>query len=400
MNIKIIMPIYIAFILLIAFSCENEPIEIQISSIELASSSGIIEVGLTDTLELLIYPENASNAQFNWSSSEPSIAEVSPDGVVSGISPGVAIISATTKDNEFTVTDTVHVIRWTHFDMENVNARPIAVDSLDNVWCGGMELTRIADDYLQVYQNIKHVSAIAAYSSENKWFGTWDSGIWKFDGSNWINYSESNSGLSYNRINQQSMILDLQGNLWFGTVKDMYGTGVTMYDGTQWQSFDSNDGLVNNAVKNIAVDSNDNKWFVANYGISKYDGSNWVSYTSENTGVDLIDYVFSIAIDSEDNKWFGSYKGALKFDGTNWTVYNTSNSGLEWNHINAIAVDKDDNIWFANESGISRFDGTNWINYSSVNRTESKVYNCRAIAIDSKGNKWIGTSYGVIKLED
>jgi hypothetical protein len=400
MNTKIIMRIYIAFILLIAFSCENEPIEIQISSIELASSSGIIEVGLTDTLELLIYPENASNAQFNWSSSEPSIAEVSPDGVVSGISPGVAIISATTKDNGFTVTDTVHVIRWTNFDMENVNARPIAVDSLDNVWCGGMELTRIADDYLQVYQNIKHVSAIAAYSIENKWFGTWDLGIWKFDGSNWINYSESNSGLSYNRINQQSMILDLQGNLWFGTVKDTYGTGVTMYDGTQWQSFDSNDGLVNNAVKNIAVDSNDNKWFVANYGISKYDGSNWVSYTSENTGVDLIDYVFSIAIDSEDNKWFGSYKGALKFDGTNWTVYNTSNSGLEWNHINAIAVDKDDNIWFANESGVSSFDGTNWINYSSVNRTESKVYNCRAIAIDSKGNKWIGTSYGVIKLED
>jgi hypothetical protein len=270
MNTKIIMRIYIAFILLIAFSCENEPIEIQISSIELASSSGIIEVGLTDTLELLIYPENASNAQFNWSSSEPSIAEVSPDGVVSGISPGVAIISATTKDNGFTVTDTVHVIRWTNFDMENVNARPIAVDSLDNVWCGGMELTRIADDYLQVYQNIKHVSAIAAYSIENKWFGTWDLGIWKFDGSNWINYSESNSGLSYNRINQQSMILDLQGNLWFGTVKDTYGTGVTMYDGTQWQSFDSNDGLVNNAVKNIAVDSNDNKWFVANYGISNH----------------------------------------------------------------------------------------------------------------------------------
>jgi len=400
MKIRAIVYFHLAFMLLIAFSCENEPIEIQISSIELASSSGIIEVGLTDTLELLIYPENATSAKFNWSSSEPLIAEISPDGVVSGISPGVAIISATTKDNAFTVTDTVHVIRWTNFDMENVNARPIAVDSLDNVWCGGMELTRISDDIPQVYQNIKHVSAIVAYGIENKWFGTWDSGIWKFDGSNWINYTESNSGLSYNSINQQSMILDLQGNLWFGTVKDTYGTGVTMYDGTQWQSFDSDDGLINNVVKNIAVDSNGNKWFVANYGISKYDGSSWVSYTSENTGVDLIDYVFSIAIDSEDNKWFGSYQGALKFDGTNWTVYNSSNSGLEWNYINAIAVDKDDNIWFANEAGVSRFDGTNWINYTSANYKENKVYNCRAIAIDSKGNKWIGTSSGVIKLED
>ncbi len=29
-----------------------------------------------------------------------------------------------------------------------------------------------------------------------------------------------------------------------------------------------------------------------------------------------------------------------------------------------------------------------------------RVHNVRAISIDSKGNKWLGTTYGIVKLED
>jgi len=399
MKTKVFLHIYLAFILLIAFSCknENELIEIPITNIEFSTSSGIIEVGLNDTLEVIIHPGNAIITDYTWTSSEPSIAEVNSDGVVRGISPGVAIITVSTKDNRFTASDTVHVIRWTYYSMENVHVRPIAVDAQDNVWCGGIELTRIIDNQRMVYPDIKNISAIAVNNTENRWFGTYNSGVWKYDGTNWINYTESNSNLAHNSIINNSMMLDHKGNLWFGTVSNLMGTGVTMYDGSQWHVFNSDSGLVNNNIVNIAIDNEGNKWFISYNGISSFDGSNWVSYTSGNTGINLIDYAFSIAIDKENNKWFGSYLGALKLDGPNWTIYNTSNDGLNWSFINAIAVDKDDNKWFATEYGVSKFDGTNWINYTSV---EGYAHNVRAISIDSKGNKWLGTSHGVIKLED
>ncbi len=400
MKSKIQLLIKLVFILFIAFSCKKEPVEIAITNIDISQSADIIEVGLIDTLGVSIQPENADNTEITWNSSEPSVATVSPEGVVTGISPGVSIINATTKDNSFIATDTIHVVRWSYNYMESVPVRPIVVDSSDNVWCGGMELTRIFNNTQTVYSNIKRISAIAADGINDRWFGTYDSGIWNFDGTNWTNYTKNNSNIAYNSVVYNSMALDVNNNIWLGTLESTMGTGITMYDRDQWHVFNSDSGLVYNNVVNVAIDNQGVKWFATSKGISSFDDSNWVSYTTENTGIDIIDQVFSVAIDKENNKWFGSYKGVLKFDGTNWSLYNTSNSGLKWNSINAIAVDKDNNIWFATEGGVSKFDGVNWVNYTSIKNNEFKVYNCRAIAIDSKNNKWIGTTYGLIKLED
>lgn len=398
-RIKILIGLVI--INLIAFSCNNESIEVPISNIELSASSEYFEVGLTDTLQLTINPQNASNKEFIWSSSNPSIAEVDSDGIVTGISPGEATISVSTNDKGFIAQQTVQIIRWTFYNMEDVTVRPIAVGLQDHIWAGGYDLTRIFDNSEQVYPDIKGISAIAGNNRDNIWFGSYNSGIWKFDGANWSNYTAENSNIDYDTVNYNSMVLDLEDNLWFGTVSKGKGTGVTMFDGNQWQVFNSDNGLVFNSVNGIAVDTENKKWFTTRQGISSFDGTIWVSYTSENTGIDLIDQVFSVAIDKENNKWFGSYGGALKFDGTNWTRYNSSPDVLKWNFINAIAIDKENNKWFATEYGVSKFDGTNWVNYNSKNSVNyDKVYNVRDIAIDSQGNKWLGTSYGVIKLED
>lgn len=402
MKSRIQLIINSVLILLVAFSCKNESTEIVIpvTKVDLSKSVEVVEVGSVDTLEVLIQPENADDKEIIWNSSETSVATVSQEGIVTGISPGVSIISATTKDNRFTAMDTVQVVRWSYYYMESVPVRPVVVDSLDNVWCGGMKLTKISNNTLTVYPEINHISAIAANGLNNRWFGTYNSGIWNFDGIKWTIYNESNSNLAYNSIVYNSMALDSKDNLWVGTLKTPMGTGVTMYDGSQWHVYNSDSGLVYNNVVNIAIDNQGKKWFTTSKGISSFDDSDWLSYTSENTGIDIIDYVFSVAIDKENNKWFGSHKGALKFDGTNWTVYNTSNSGLKWNLINAIAVDKENNIWFATEFGVSKFDGFNWDNYTSVKDNECKVCRCTSIAIDSQNNKWIGTIYGLIKLED
>ena len=168
----------------------------------------------------------------------------------------------------------------------------------------------------------------------------------------WTTYTTGNSGLVDNDV--FTVAIDAQGNKWFGT----YDKGVSKFDGTNWTTYNtSNSGLASNGIRAIAIDAQGNEWFGTWNGVSKFDGTNWTTYT---TAVGLFDnYILSIAIDKQNNKWFGgrdstdSGGGVSKFDGTHWTSYTASNSGLVNNYVYVIAIDSECNIWFATNGGVS-----------------------------------------------
>ena len=54
--------------------------------------------GETQQLRAIIYPDDATNKQVTWSSSNPKVATVSSDGMVQCVMEGKAVITATTKD--------------------------------------------------------------------------------------------------------------------------------------------------------------------------------------------------------------------------------------------------------------------------------------------------------------
>ena len=78
------------------------PEPIPVTGISLNQTTLAIEVGKTETLIATIEPENATNKNIIWNSSDESIATVSEEGVVTAISEGTAIISATSEDSEYT----------------------------------------------------------------------------------------------------------------------------------------------------------------------------------------------------------------------------------------------------------------------------------------------------------
>jgi len=59
-------------------------------------------VGETKTLTATVLPEKATNKAVVWSSSKPEIASVSQSGVVTAITQGVAMITVSTVDGNFT----------------------------------------------------------------------------------------------------------------------------------------------------------------------------------------------------------------------------------------------------------------------------------------------------------
>ena len=83
---------------------------VHVTGVELNESSLQLEMGSTAQLTSTVTPEDASNKQVVWSSSDESIATVSEEGVVSGVGVGTAEITATTVDGRYTATCTISII--------------------------------------------------------------------------------------------------------------------------------------------------------------------------------------------------------------------------------------------------------------------------------------------------
>ena len=82
---------------------------IPVTGITLNINEAEIEVGETLQLTATIAPENATNKESFWSSSDESVATVDENGLVSAIAAGPATITVTTTDGGKTATCTVTV---------------------------------------------------------------------------------------------------------------------------------------------------------------------------------------------------------------------------------------------------------------------------------------------------
>lgn len=81
--------------------CEVSVIDTStpVSKISLSKSTLSLLTGGSDTLTAILIPDNATNKQVTWSSSNPAIATVSAAGVINAITPGSVTITATTSDD-------------------------------------------------------------------------------------------------------------------------------------------------------------------------------------------------------------------------------------------------------------------------------------------------------------
>nr|WP_315146474.1 Ig-like domain-containing protein [uncultured Flavobacterium sp.] len=82
---------------------------VNVSSLELTPNRAIIYSNRTLKLAATITPSNATNKKLTWSSSDPAIATVDATGLVTGISIGTSIITATSEDGGKTNTAEITV---------------------------------------------------------------------------------------------------------------------------------------------------------------------------------------------------------------------------------------------------------------------------------------------------
>ncbi|MDR3706410.1 MAG: two-component regulator propeller domain-containing protein [Paludibacteraceae bacterium] len=313
--------------------------------------------------------------------------------------------------------------------LNNNTVYSIVTDKKGNIWLGtGTGLTKLDSKNNFSSWNFNSVYALSFDNDSNLWVGTNSSGVFKYDGSTWQNYTTLN-GLSSTCV--YNIATDSVGNIWFGTI-----SGVSKYDGTTWTTYKTtNSKLLNDLIKTILIDKRNQKWIGTDNGISILDSAetSWSSVTTSDIGL-INKYVKTIAIDSTGNKWFGTNVGISVYNDSTWNAYTISN-GLANNTINTIFVDKKGTKWIGTNGGgankimndgtitqyaynnsnlkanyvyaitedslnrkwfgisgkIFMYDGSTWTSYTT---SELSAYNVKTLAIDLAGNIWCGTDGG------
>ncbi len=112
----------------------EESIEVQ--EIVLTPLEKTIGNGRTTQVIADILPENATNRELVWTSSDPSVATVDSNGVVKGIKDGIVTITAKTKDGKVVATTKIIID-------ENINDEKLSVYDDDHTpvtWDGANDL--------------------------------------------------------------------------------------------------------------------------------------------------------------------------------------------------------------------------------------------------------------------
>jgi hypothetical protein len=280
------------------------------------------------------------------------------------------------------------------------------------------------------------------------WVATYN-GFARFDGNQFTRLNESNSPFKKDE-SLQAIGIDSRNNKWVYTSESIF-----KFDNTKWHKLDSIEIGVKDA-NNIIGHNNGEVLFCSDKGllILKNNKQQFLNKANiKELPSNSIDFAYR---DKKNRLWIGTFKGSIMVDASNkvtefnktstplnnicitgatedndgniyfslyaykkssernrveegiavftkdgkWIHYNDTNSGMPANHVNHLLFDKFENVlWIGtNEAGLVRFDlKDNWENYHNHNSKvpSSYIFN---ISQDSKGNLYVSTFYGLMRI--
>jgi ligand-binding sensor domain-containing protein len=287
---------------------------------------------------------------------------------------------------------------------DNVNC--LDTDASNNLWFGTQNGVSMFDGttwtgYTTTDGVVDNtIQAIHVATNGDVWVGT-DFGASVFASGVWTSYTTTD-GLGNNQI--KCISEDSDGDIWFGT-----NNGTSEFDGTNWSSLGTSEGLPFGGVVDIDQHSNGNMYFSTGLGgVYIYDGTAMTSIT-ESEGL-LNNRVRALVINDQNNKWVGTADGITVLDNSdaffmNHTTMLTLPAPDTLNPIEDIEMDSQGNIWvgvyvdyLVTEGGVCGYNGSQWVEYQVADGLVGPVV--RAVAIDDNDDLWVATSTGVSKLSN
>lgn len=245
------------------------------------------------------------------------------------------------------------------------------------------------------------ITQIEIDSKHNKWVGTFNGGLLKYDDHVWAVYDSKNSQLPNDTI--RSIYIDKNDIVYIVTAN-----GLGIFDGLTWKVFNSsNSPLPVRHISSVSTDKAGNLWAgcgnTSEGGLYLFEDESWTLFDSNNSPFPEHDGVTSIVIDNFDVKWVATVSsGLIKIEGGNWEIFDTHSSSIPYAWIDDLYIDRQNNVWLIMSAwpnlsqqqcfgAISKFENDSFTNYypSESGKATNRV---TASAVDSQNNLWVATS--------
>jgi len=198
--------------------------------------------------------------------------------------------------------------------------------------------------------------------------------------------------------------LSIDGNeekIWFATLggvsevekKDIKASNI---HGIKFKNYHEEDGLGNEYIYQVFVDSNGRPWFATDgKGLTMLEDGKFTNFSAKdglNSGV-----IYSITEDENKNIWVATPKdGIFKYDGQSFENFG-ENYGLLNYQISAIHAGKN-SLFIIHKYGIDILKDGQLRSFSNAEGISKINPDLNAITEDSEGNMWIGHQNGIIKI--
>jgi len=157
-------------------------------------------------------------------------------------------------------------------------------------------------------------------------------------------FTDTNSRYPISSIT--TLTADPETGIWVG------GQNAGYFDGTNWTTFATTDGLVNRQVRTIAIDGEQRSWFGTEEGLSIWNGDSFFNLTQADG---LPGNVISAFLVDGNAIWIGTDNGLLRFAENRLQIFTTATTRLPSNRITALARDEEGAILIGTEQGLARF---------------------------------------------
>ena len=275
-----------------------------------------------------------------------------------------------------------HAYSWTILESKEEIKKILSIntDNIDtdkNIW-------QLVKELVKRFSGVD-IDDKVSFVDINNWNNPWN---WNEQGWNEENWGSENLTFNGNYLLSKEVRSIFQdennNNLWFATKN-----WVSMFDWTNWLSYDESDWISDKDVRDITKDSSGSIWIATKRWISVFSWGSWISYDIWNSSnaTAIIEY--------SGDKWVTTNKWVKVFDWTNWLSYD------EWDWL----ADKDTkdiiktsswDIWVATKKWVSKFDGIDsWISYDDsdwlADKDVLKVYETNDTTIWAWTMNWIST---------
>ena len=297
----------------------------------------------------------------------------------------------------------------------------IAEDRKGNIWFGGCYtgLTKYDGQTFTNYSSKEEVirdcpTPIFEDNQGDFWIGTRDEGIAQFDGVSFKRFGKE-QGFTNPFYFSPPTLQDRQGKIWFSSFSNQNDGMAIRYDPVSGAVTHFTDGK-KESIGGVSIfeDNERNIWLSGRGCIAKYDPQNdQINYVLQ-LDIDDPNWIHLLMDDGKGNLWFTiendvrMYKMNMEDKDEPVFAYSKEH-GMPDLPVKSVLVDDKDNIWVSGSSkimllpnGLSQMDSPtkNWIEYTKGDGLIGTSYDEFSTIQDTRNRLWVGSgSVGVAMLD-